>query len=200
MLVKICGLTNRDDAEAAIAAGADLIGFVFVPGTPRAVDPERASWIAELEQVDTVGVFRDAPLDHILLVRDRLGLDRVQLHGDEPDDLLDLLGPATIRRVPPSADFDWHVIERLAARCLPLLDPGGGDGVAWPWRRLGTPPPSVRFGLAGGLTPETVADAVAALDPWLVDVSSGVELRQGFKDHAKVRAFIANARAASVHP
>jgi len=166
ILVKICGLTNLGDAETAIEAGADLLGFVFVPGTPRCVDPGAADWIAGLSGAETVGVFRDASLDEILATRARLKLDRVQLHGDEPDDMLAVLGPSTIRRVRS-------------------------------WQKLGAPPPGLHFGLAGGLTPETVADAVKLLRPTLVDVSSGVECEKGIKDPDRVREFIANARAAA---
>ena len=100
-LVKICGITRREDADAAIAAGVDLLGFVFVPGTPRAMDPEEASWVVDIAGAETVGVFRDAPLERILAVRDGLRLDRVQLHGDEPDSYLETLGSTTIRRVWP---------------------------------------------------------------------------------------------------
>jgi phosphoribosylanthranilate isomerase len=120
----------------------------------------------------------------------------VQLHGDEPDDMLGGLGPTTIRRVRPELDRLWERIQELQTRCLPLLDPGGGDGLEWGWRSLGVPPDGIRFGLAGGLTPETVAEAVRTLRPALVDVSSGVEISIGLKDPAKVRDFVANARSA----
>jgi phosphoribosylanthranilate isomerase len=197
MLIKICGLTNRGDAEAAIIAGADLVGFVFVPGTPRALDSERAGWIRELEGAETVGVFRDAPMERMLTLKEGLALDRVQLHGDEPESLLEELGPDTLRRVAPGPQLDWTEIARLGERCLPLLDPGGGDGVAWAWQEIEIPPAGVRFGLAGGLRPDTVADAVTALRPWLVDVSSGVERGRGVKDIDMVCEFIDNARGAA---
>jgi len=197
ILTKICGMTRPADARAAIAVGADLVGFVFVPGTPRAVVPEDALWIRELAGAATVGVFRDAPLERILEVRDLLQLDRVQLHGREADSYLDSLGPSTIRAVPPGKEVDWSSLEEMGHRCLPLLDPGGGDGVAWEWRASGNPSPGLRFGVAGGLTPDNVADAVRALRPYLVDVSSGVESSPGIKDAAKVAAFIRNAREAA---
>jgi phosphoribosylanthranilate isomerase len=84
----------------------------------------------------------------------------------------------------------------LARRCLPLIDPGAGDGRAFDWGRLGGRPPGTRFGLAGGLTPDTVADAIRTVRPDMVDVSSGVEASPGIKDHAKVRSFVRAAREA----
>jgi phosphoribosylanthranilate isomerase len=196
MLVKICGLTRPDDARAAINAGADLLGFVLVPGTPRAVDPASAPWIRELGGAATVGVFRDVSLEEIRAARDELGLDWVQLHGREPDGLIDALGPRVIRRVDPRRDGIWERVVELADRCVPLLDPGAGSGVAVDWSELPRPPEGVRFGIAGGLTPDTVADAVRWMKPTLVDVASGVEASPGMKDSAAIRAFILNARTA----
>ena len=179
MLVKICGLTSREDAEMAAAAGADLVGFVFVPGTPRALEPDGASWIQGIAGAETVGVFRDASLELIVQLRNRLGLDWIQLHGDEPDTYLDVLGPRVIRRVRPRDGGGWNEVRRLGDRCLPLLDPGAGSGEAWDWDAMEAPPPGLRFGLAGGLGPHNVADAVRRLGPALVDVSSGVSGREG---------------------
>jgi phosphoribosylanthranilate isomerase len=197
VLIKICGLTGEDDARAAIDAGAHLLGFVFVPGTPRAVDPDAAGWIRDLP-VATVGVFRDAPLGEVQRIRDDLRLDWVQLHGDEPDDWLRILGGRVIRRMAVSEPFDWERLSWLATRCLPLVDPGAGDGRAFDWSMLGPPPNGSRFGLAGGLTPANVGDAVRALRPTLVDVSSGVESAPGVKDHEAVRAFVAAARGGAM--
>ncbi len=198
MLIKICGVTRPQDAAAAVAAGADLVGFVLVPGTPRAVDPDRAGWIREVRGAERVGVFRDAPLDEIRRVRDRLRLDRIQLHGDEPDEWLERLAPGVIRRVPVPNRVDWARVRALSdAGVLPLLDPGAGDGVAFDWRLLDIRLDGVSFGLAGGLTPATVAAAVGVAGPQLVDVSSGVEARPGVKDPAAVRAFVAAARNAA---
>jgi phosphoribosylanthranilate isomerase len=196
MLVKICGLTRLDDARAAISSGADLLGFVLVPGTPRAVTPASAPWIRELREAATVGVFRDSSLDEILAAREELAFDWVQLHGREPDELVDALGPRVIRRVDPLDGGLWDRVRELADRCLPLLDPGAGSGVAVDWSALPRPPAGARYGIAGGLTPDTVADAVRWMKPTLVDVASGVEASPGMKDHGLVRRFIQNARAA----
>lgn len=196
MLIKICGLTRPADAEAAIEAGADLMGFVFVPGTPRFVDPASAAWIRDLEGVEKVGVFRNQELDDIISIRDGLALDRVQLHGDEPDSWLDSLGPDTLRRVQPRGPDPWQRAAMLAGRCLPLFDPGAGDGLAFDWAGLRERPTGLWIGIAGGLAPESVGDAIRAVRPALVDVSSGVESAPGIKDAGLVRAFIAAARSA----
>jgi len=200
MKIKICGITRPEDAEAAVAAGADLLGFVFRSGTPRALDPAASAWIGDVSGVEKVGVFLDAPLDEVVRVRDHLALDWVQLHGEEPDSYLEDLGKRVIRRVPVGSEIDWNRVTDLAGRCLPLFDPGAGDGVAWTWDVLGESPPGIRFGLAGGLTPENVADAVRTVRPYLVDVSSGVEASPGIKDHSKIRDFISAARGANRPP
>jgi len=196
MLVKICGLTRPGDAEAAVEAGADFLGFVFVPGTPRAVDPSTAIWIRDLVGAETVGVFRDQDLSSVIAIRDLLCLDRVQLHGEEPDSWLDALGPETLRRVRPDGADPWRRAAMLSGRCLPLFDPGAGDGVAYDWSSLRQRPTGLWVGIAGGLAPETITEAVHAVRPALVDVSSGVESAPGVKDPDRMTAFVAAARAA----
>lgn len=196
MLVKICGLTRPGDAEAAIEAGADMLGFVFVPGTPRFVDPTMAIWIRDLVGAEKVGVFRDQELDNIIALRDLLGLDRVQLHGEEPDSWLDTLGPETLRRVQPRGADPWQRPAMLSGRCLPLFDPGAGDGVAFDWTSLRQRPTGLWVGVAGGLTPQTVTDAVHAVRPAMVDVSTGVESAPGIKDPELVASFVTAARDA----
>jgi phosphoribosylanthranilate isomerase len=200
VIIKICGITSPGDAEAAIVAGADMLGFVFRSGTPRALDPATSGWVRDIGGVDRVGVFLDAPLDQVLKVRDHLALEWVQLHGNEPESYLEALGERVIRRVPVGAAIDWVRVTQLAERFLPLFDPGAGDGVAWAWKVLMGSPPGIRFGLAGGLDPDNVADAVRTVRPYLVDVSSGVEASPGIKDHAKIRDFIAAARKAARPP
>jgi len=196
VLIKICGITSPEDADAAVAAGADLLGFVFRSGTPRALDPANSGWIRDVRGVERVGVFLDSPLDEVMRIRDLLALDWVQLHGDEPDTYLEALGERVIRRVPVGSEIDWDRVAHLADRCLPLFDPGAGDGVAWAWEALEASPTGIRFGLAGGLTPDNIADAVRTARPYLVDVSSGVEAAPAIKDHAKINDFIAAAREA----
>jgi phosphoribosylanthranilate isomerase len=197
MLVKICGITRPEDARLAIEAGADMLGFVFVPGTPRGLDPDSVGWIAGLDGAATVGVFSNAGLAELRAVRDRLELDWVQLHGDEPNHFIEELGPNVVRRVVPRPELGWDRLARLAGRCLPLIDPGGGGGVAWDWERLGRPPAGLRFGLAGGLNPDNVGAAIHAVRPALVDSSSGIESAPGVKDRERVETFIRRARAAA---
>ena len=196
MLIKICGICHPRDAEAAIQAGADLLGFIFVEGTPRALETSEAQWIRNLRGAATVGVFRDAPLDRILKIRDSLELDWVQLHGSEPDAWLTTLGPRVIRRVPvPANGVDRFRVEALNRQgALPLVDPGAGDGTACDWQVLAQRLEGLNFGLAGGLEPENVAHAVRIVRPTMIDVSSGVERAPGIKDHAKVQAFVREAR------
>lgn len=196
MLVKICGLTRPQDTEAAIEAGADMLGFVFAPGTKRFVDPTTSVWIHDLTGAEKVGVFRDSPLESIIAIRDLLGLDRVQLHGEEPDSWLETLGPETLRRVQPHGADPWQRAAMLSGRCLPLFDPGAGDGVAYDWKGLRQRPTGLWVGIAGGLTPETVVEAVALVRPAMVDVSTGVEVSPGIKDPERVAAFVAAARSA----
>lgn len=194
--VKICGLTRPADAAAAVAAGADLLGFVFVPGTPRAVTAEAVCWARSLSGAETVGVFRDCGLDEIVRVRRELRLDWVQLHGAEPDEMLDALGRNVIRCVPAGVGIDWERVLSLGEHCLPLLDAGAGGGVPFDWALLENRPARARFGLAGGLTAENVAAAVVTARPVLVDVSSGVEEAPGIKDGERMAAFVAAAKRA----
>ena len=196
MQIKICGITSPEYADAAVVDGADLLGFVFRSGTPRALDPATSGWIRDVRRVERVGVFLDSPLDEVMRIRDLLALDWVQIHGDEPDSFLEALGEQVIRSVRVGSEIDWGRVTHLAERCLPLFDPGAGDGVAWAWEALEASPTGIRFGLAGGLTPDNVADAVRTVRPYLVDVSSGVEAAPAIKDHARIRDFISAAREA----
>ena len=199
MRVKICGITNLEDALMAVEAGAHALGFVFAP-SPRQVTPEAAAAIiAALPPfVQTVGVFVDGDAARVL---SRCPLDAVQFHGQEPpEELAALAGVRRIKacRVATSAD-----LEPLAAYCGAadafLLDapvPGvAGHGQPFPWplareaRRFGRP-----IILAGGLTPENVAERVARVRPWMVDVAGGVESAPGRKDPARVAAFVRAAR------
>ncbi len=194
--MKICGLMRREDAELAREAGADLLGFIFVPGSRRRLAPDRAFWIRHLRGVEKVGVFRDAPVDFILETAGKLGLDRIQLHGKESDEILDQLDRPVIRRI--GAGGELPEVERLdflnARGVLPLVDPGAGDGVAADWTEIGIVLENRSFALAGGLRPENVAEAIAKTCPIMVDVSSGVESIFGQKDPLLVEAFISAAR------
>jgi phosphoribosylanthranilate isomerase len=201
VLIKICGITRLEDAEAAVDAGADAIGFVFWPRSPRYVEPERARVIAAALPafVTTVGVFVNQLSGEVNAIADRVRLGAIQLHGDEPVAYLAGLTAPVIKAVPlsdgaPEADA-WP------ERVLLLLDAHdperrGGTGRLADWTRAERLARSRRVLLAGGLRPANVADAVARVRPFGIDVSSGVEAAPGVKDPAQVRALIGAARAA----
>jgi len=200
--VKICGITSVQDAAAAVDAGADALGFVFVPGTPRVISPEVAEQIAAglPPFVTTVGVFVDQPLEEILSVIIRCRLQAVQLHGNEPETFSRRIPVKVIKAIRVRDAADLRGIGTYPAHAF-LLDafvegqPGGtGTTISWDLARqaIGRVPVI----LSGGLRPENVAQAVRAVRPYAVDVSSGVETSPGRKDHRKVREFIAAVREA----
>ncbi len=203
--LKVCGLTTPEDAVAAAEAGADAIGLVFFARSPRAVTLERAQHVARAlpAGVLRVGVFVDAPRAELLRLADAVPLDVLQLHGHEP--LADLSGlPRPVwKALGVQRGFDLEQARRYAERAAALLlDAGGqalpgGSGVAFDWS-LARPARALtqRLVLAGGLTPDNVGAAIAALQPDVVDVSSGVESAPGRKDPIKLRAFAAALRAA----
>lgn len=202
-LIKICGVTTPEDAAFASSAGAGAIGVNFWPGSKRFVgEAARAAQVlaAIPPGVLKIGVFVNAAAAEVLAIADGLSLDRIQLHGDEQAaDFSSIPGPRLVRavRVSDRASLDsaapWHASWFLYDA---LVTGYGGGGVLAPW-------PLVQaharrpFLLAGGLTPENVAQAVLATSPDGVDVASGVELAPGRKDPARVSAFIRAARAAA---
>jgi phosphoribosylanthranilate isomerase len=195
MLVKICGITRLEDAEAAVALGAAALGFVFWPRSPRYADPERArAIIAALPPfVTTVGVFVDQAPRLINGVAARVGLSAVQLHGDEPIAMLDEIDRPVVKA------FALHASARAEdADCWPprvrLLidahdpDQRGGTGRTVDWSAAAAIAARRPVLLAGGLKPANVADAIRTVRPFGIDVSSGVESGPGVKDHALLRA------------
>ena len=220
--VKICGITNLEDARMAVQAGADALGFIFVENTPRFVTPEQVALIVRRLPpfVTPVGIFWDHPAGHVKAVIEACGLRVVQFHGDEkPEDCQGYSVPVikTIK-LPPVSTIDglpeYRVSERFGAFLYRkvvaayLLDSQarwsegeGREPLEWRSIRLmadmsprdAPVPPIV---LSGGLTPDNVATAVDIVRPFAVDVNSGVEARPGKKDPHKVRRFIAEARRA----
>jgi phosphoribosylanthranilate isomerase len=202
--VKVCGITSREDAVAAVEAGADALGFVFVPGTPRCVHPEVAERIVGVLPpfVTPVGVFMNQPLEEVLRIAARCGLQAVQLHGDEPE--------AYSRRIPLRVIKAVRVRDAESLRILPtypahafLLDAfvegqAGGTGTPVSWELAVQAKGHAPIILSGGLRPDTVGLAVRRVRPYGVDVSSGVEVSPGRKDHQKVREFIAAVRQADL--
>ena len=201
-MVKICGITRLQDARAAVDAGATALGFVFWPGSPRYVPVDVAAAIRDAlpEDVFTVGVFVDTPGAEIAAVAERARLSLVQLHGSEAAAnaggvQLPVMRSATLENF-AARDAAWP------AETMFLLDAAdpvrhGGTGMAVDWTRAAALARGTRrVVLAGGLTPQNVAEAVAQVRPYGVDVSSGVEAAPGVKDPRKVAAFVASARAA----
>jgi phosphoribosylanthranilate isomerase len=199
--VKICGVTRPEDAEAAATAGADYIGVNFWPRSRRHVTVERAlEVVAALPgDVKKVGVFVNAPATQVVEIAARVGLDLVQLHGDEDVAYARALGRPFVRalRVATAADVRAAADWREAAFVLyDSPSPGyGGSGQTFDWslaeaaRSAGT-----RFFLAGGLDPTNVGQAVRRVRPAGVDVAGGVESAPGVKDHDKLRRFIDAAK------
>jgi len=208
LFVKICGITSAEDARLAVDAGADALGFVFWQMSPRKVDPARAAAIArELPPfVLRVGVFVDRPRAEMARIADEVGLDILQLHGDEPPEALAGLPRRAIKAVRVGKGFASDEAARYAGCAAGLLVdtrmPGetqlpGGTGVPFDWTLVKGLVERVPFlMLAGGLGPANVGEAIRAVAPHGVDVSSGVETLPGRKDPAKLRAFVEAARAA----
>lgn len=202
--VKICGITSAEDASAAVEAGADALGFVFVPGTPRLVHPEAAERIvAGLPPfVTAVGVFVDQPLEEVLRVASRCNLQAIQLHGDEPEDFSRRIPLKVIKAVRVRGARDLRPISTYPAHAF-LLDAfvegqAGGTGTTISWDLALQAKGRAPIILSGGLRPETVGLAVRRVRPYGVDVSSGVEACPGRKDHQKVREFIAAVHQADL--
>lgn len=195
--VKVCGITSREDALAAVAAGADALGFVFHSPSPRAVTREQAIDIISVLPpfVQTVGLFVNAPQAHVNEVADACGLDLVQLHGDEPPRYCDGVRRRLIKafRIKDLSSLEPIPTYRCAAYLLDTWSPDayGGTGRTFNWelareaRKLGT------IILAGGLNPDNVAEAVRMVQPYAVDVSGGVESAPGKKDEGTIKRFIA---------
>lgn len=203
-IIKICGITRVEDGLAAIEAGADWLGFIRVPRTPRHRMLEAcAETLSELRlraaaPFEAVGVFVDAPLDTILSEIDALKFDRIQLHGDEPASLAERIPVPAIKTIKIHDEASAHRAEEFPGIMLlaDTADPNlpGGTGRSYDARLIRPLASRRSVILAGGLRPETVADAVRLARPFGVDVSSGVEASPGIKDAEKIRTFIQAVR------
>jgi phosphoribosylanthranilate isomerase len=207
IFVKICGITSIPDARVAVEAGADALGFVFWPGSPRHVSIEEAARIAAgiPSFVTRVGVFVDASRDELTRAAEEVGLDVLQLHGAEPPAALLGLPRRALKALRVGPDFAPEAALRYVEAGAGLLldshrdERPGGTGTAFDWSRVKGLRDRVPFlVLAGGLTPDNVRDAIEAVRPHGVDVSSGVESSPGRKDPARVRAFVEAARGVLV--
>jgi phosphoribosylanthranilate isomerase len=196
-LVKVCGITNLDDALFAVEAGADALGFIFAR-SPRRITPAAAREIVRRlpEHVMAVGVFRDAPLEEVCATAEQVGVHRVQLHGDESPEYCHAVGHGVIKRFHAPPATGWGGLRREFSRYRAfayLLDPGAGGGRAFDWdqaRGL-----SDWLIVAGGLNAENVGLALRTLRPFGVDVCSGVEAAPGRKDRQKLIEFIRAVRS-----
>ena len=203
MFVKICGITNEDDALFAVAMGADAVGFIFAP-SQRQVAPQVVYDITRRlpTEVLTVGVFKDEHPSRVVEIANKSGVKAVQLHGREtPEQTHEIAHNVRYVIKAFGADSPHLVKADQYGTDLVMVDsPGGGTGKLFDWNVVSDVPDSVRLILAGGLDPDNVASAITAVEPWGVDVASGVEESPGKKDPSKVRRFIANARAAAPTP
>ena len=199
MFLKICGLTNEGDAAHAAAAGATALGVVFAPSSPRCVSADRARDIVEAVPagVPVVGVFVNAPLEEIVAVVAHTGIRIVQLHGDEPERYAVALKMPLLRATGVDAALDAWPTATLLLDAVSDVE-RGGTGRRVDWERAAVVARQRRTVLAGGLTPDNVAEAIATVRPFGVDVSSGVEASPGRKDRDKVSRFLESARKAFV--
>ncbi len=213
--VKICGITNTEDALCAAGAGTDFLGFILYPGSPRYVSVDAVALIIQALRAEfgvnaprCVGVFVDAPVAAVREAIARSGLDLAQLHGNESPDVITALRPNGFKAIRPRTLDEAAVAYRSFGCAAPqrsdypqlLVDAyhphyvGGtgerADVAVARWLAQQCP-----ILLAGGLTPDNVTDAIVSVRPWGVDVSSGVEAAQGRKDHGRIRAFVQ-----AVHP
>jgi phosphoribosylanthranilate isomerase len=197
VFVKICGITNEDDALLATALDADALGFVFAP-SPRRVDPETVRDIVRRlpREVHTIGVFRDERPERIVEIVGRAGLRGVQLHGDEPASEVKWIRERVqfVIQAFAAGDPALRTAGKSAADIILVDSPDPGSGKVFDWRLAEGAPRGKRILLAGGLTPENVGDAIRLVRPWGVDVSSGVERQAGRKDPGKLRRFVIGAR------
>lgn len=197
--IKICGVTHPDDGQAAIDAGADLVGLNFVPGSPRCLELATAEAISQrvAGKAERVAVFRDADWSEIERVLRRVEVERIQLHGDEAPEEVEVLDLPVIKAI---RGADREAAERYPGTILLLDHPteGGGRGRAWPWAQAAD---LIEVGhdviLAGGLDPSNVGQVLEDLGdllPWGVDVATGVEREGHRKDPQRIAAFIEAVR------
>ena len=202
--IKICGIKTVDDALAAMDAGADLIGFNFYPKSSRYIEVGRCrdimSVMRKYGHITYVGVFVNASVTEIYATLETLGLSLAQLHGEEtPEMMIALAGKAfkAFRGVPQS--LDGFARDQAPALLIDAAVKGayGGTGITADWDRAAKVAKRYPLLLAGGLTPENVAEAVRRVSPWGVDVASGVESSPGVKDANKMQAFVREVKSAA---
>lgn len=206
VLIKICGITREGDARYAADSGADLLGFIFVENTPRFIEPEAAGLISSVVQnAEYVGVFMNESNGKVNGIAEQAGLSFVQLHGDEsPDFCMQMNRPVikAFRIMPEMNEVDIYRLISPYKDCTEyiLLDAwhpvaAGGTGHSFNWSTAEKLHQEFRIILAGGLKPENIRQAVEVVKPAGIDVSSGVELSPGIKNHEKISQLIKSARS-----
>lgn len=195
--IKICGVRDVDSALAAVEAGADAIGLVFAPGSPRRIDPDQGWEIIQFLPpfISAVGLFVDPTVEELEVACARCPFDLIQLHGHESEEFVREIGVSVVKalRFDPRTIADelrrWSDVPEVSA--LLIDGSSGGRGVSFDWPALAEARSASEHPiiLAGGLTPNNVAEAIAVVRPFAVDVSSGVESSQGVKDPALIAAF-----------
>jgi phosphoribosylanthranilate isomerase len=202
--VKICGVRSMEEAEAAIEAGADALGFNFWPRSPRYIAPDAARDVVRQipPLISAIGVFVNEDHRRVAEIVSGVGLNAAQLHGDETPEFCAGLGPIKIiKAIRVADDFDCASINRYPASMM-LLDASvkgsyGGTGKSFDWRIAIEAKRYGRIILAGGLTIENVAEAITSVRPFAIDVCSGVEAEPGRKDAGKLRRFMAEVDRAN---
>jgi len=204
---KICGITRLEDAELAIEHGAWALGFILFPGSGRAISPRDALDVARRvrRRVQLFGVFVNASLEEVAASADLIGLTHLQLHGDEGPafcaEARRRTGAKVVKAVRVRSGADLQAVESFRAVDLHLLDAAApGSGETWDWALAPRRRSAVPKILSGGLTAENVAAGIAAVEPYAVDVASGVEVpgEPGVKDPERLRAFLAATAASRV--
>lgn len=199
--VKICGITNYDDADMAVSLGADALGFIFAPASPRKIEPATAAEIIKRLPpfIKTVGVFVNEDIEKIKDISAYCGLDAIQLHGDETPEACETLMPRTIKAIRVKDDTDLSKLQAYMGKVRALLldtyseKAAGGTGKTFNWdkaieiKTLGLP-----VILAGGLTPSNIEEAIKKVRPYGVDINSGIEKSQGIKDHGLMKELFLN--------
>jgi phosphoribosylanthranilate isomerase len=205
--VKICGITNWSDAQGAVEAGADFLGFNFYRQSSRYIAPAAARRIVQRlpDKIASVGVFVNEPEPEMLAIARQVGLDYVQLHGEETAEVVSrmrrsvrVIKAIRVRGSSPAAQL--ANFKRASSILLDGFDAQlrGGTGKSFNWKLAKTAGRGRQIFLAGGLTPENAAEAVSAARPFAIDVCSGVESRPGKKDAARMRALVAAVRPVTI--
>jgi phosphoribosylanthranilate isomerase len=201
--VKVCGICRIDDADRAVECGASAIGFIFWPGSQRCIEPEQARKIATRlpPHVTAIGVFVDQPIEFVEAVAAAVPLGAVQLHGGESVEAFARVPQPLIKAIAVTDRFDTSSVDAVPAAVTVLLDAHdpirrGGTGRTIDWAVAATVSGRRPIILSGGLTAANVGEAIARVQPHMLDVSSGVESAPGKKDPDKLREFFAAVAAA----